>query len=108
MDKFTIGKKIIAVRNELGINQKDFGKLIGVAKQTLSSWEHGRTLPDIIMLTQIASMLGLSLNDFIENPIISPQDGITEREYRIIKQLRTVHPNTRQAIELLLNVKINN
>lgn len=105
MDRYTVGKKIIAARKVLGLKQEDFGEQLGVAKQTISGWEKGRTLPDILMLTQIAALCGLTLNDFIENPIIEPLDGITEKEYRIIKQLRIVHPNTRQAIELLLNIK---
>ena len=107
MDKITIGKKIIAVRKKLGLTQTEFGLQIGVTKQALSGWEHGRTLPDIIILTQIAAMFGLSLNDFIQNPIIEPQDGITEKELSIIKSLRSVHPNIRQAIELLLKAKNN-
>lgn len=102
MDKFTIGKKIMEVRKTLGLTQAEFGLRIGVTKQTLSGWEHGRTLPDVITLTQIASMFGLSLNDFIQNPIIEPKDDITDKELWIIKKLRIAHPNTRQAIELLL------
>lgn len=105
MDRYTIGKKIIAVRKLLGLRQDEFGELIGVAKQTVSGWEHGRTLPDVITLTHIAAICGLTLNDFIENPIIDLQNGITEKELLIIQKLRIVNPKTRQAIELLLDLK---
>lgn len=107
MDKLTVGKKIVAVRKKLGLTQTEFGLQIGVTKQALSGWEHGRTLPDIIILTQIAAMFGLSLNDFVNNPVIEINEemAITDKEYDIIKKLRVCHPDTRQAIELLLRVK---
>ena len=87
MDRYTIGKKITAVRKSLGLRQDEFGELLGVAKQTVSRWERGRTLPDIIMLVQIAAMCGLTLNDFIENPIIELHSGITEKEFCMIQQI---------------------
>ena len=107
MDNITIGKKIIAVRRKLGLTQKEFGNRIGVTKQALSSWEHGRTLPDIITLTQIASLFGLSLNDFINNPIIEPGEGITEREYEVVRKFRSSNADTRQGIELILGIRTN-
>lgn len=105
MDNITIGKKIIAVRRKLGLTQQEFGRRLGVTKQALSSWEHGRTLPDIIILTRIASMFGLSLNDFIVNPIIEPGEGLTEREYDIVQKLRASNQDIRHGIELILGVK---
>lgn len=105
MDRYTIGKKVAAARKSLGLRQDEFGEHLGVAKQTISGWEKGRTLPDIIMLTQIAALCGLSLNDFIENPIIEQHSSITEKEFQIIQRLRSTRPKTRQAIELLLDIK---
>lgn len=102
MDKFTIGQKIIAIRKNAGYNQTDFARRIGVAKQTLSNWEHGRNLPDIITLCDIASICGLSLDNFINNPITT-SDDITVQEKRIVKKLRRCRPKTKQAIEALLD-----
>ena len=102
MDKLTIGQKIIEVRKTAGYNQTDFAKRIGVAKQTLSNWEHGRNLPDIITLCDVASICGLSLDSFINNPI-TISDDITVQEKRIVKKLRRCRPKTKQAIEALLD-----
>lgn len=92
----------------MGLTQKEFGRRLGVTKQALSSWEHGRTLPDIIILTQIAAMFGLSLNDFIVNPIFEPGEGITEREYDIVRKLRASNSDMVQGIELILGLKSKN
>lgn len=102
MDKLTIGQKIIAIRTNAGYNQTEFARRIGVAKQTLSNWEHGRNLPDIITLCDVASICGLSLDSFINNPITT-SDDITVQEKRIVKKLRRCRPKTKQAIEALLD-----
>ena len=102
MDKITIGQKIISVRKAAGYNQTEFAKRIDVAKQTLSNWEHGRNMPDIITLCDIAAICGLSLDCFINNPITT-SDDITIQEKRIIKKLRRCRPKTKQAIEALLD-----
>ena len=102
MDKLTIGKKIMEVRIKVGYNQTEFAKRIGVAKQTLSNWEHGRNMPDIITLCDIASICGLSLDSFINSPI-TLSDDVTIQEKRIIKKLRRCRPKTLQAIETILD-----
>lgn len=102
MDKLTIGKKIIDVRRTAGYNQTEFARRIGVAKQTLSNWEHGRNMPDIITLCDIASTCGLSLDEFIDSPI-TMSDNITVQEKRIVEKLRRCRPKTKQAIEALLD-----
>ena len=105
MDKISIGKRIVEAREMLGLTQTEFGKILGVAKQTLANWEHGRSLPDIIMLSQIAAVCGMKVDDFLNSPITGSGDGITEREQRIIKKLRVSKLSTKQAIEILLEIK---
>ena len=53
-------------------------------------------------------MFGLSLNDFIVNPIIEPGKGITEREYEVVRKFRASNPDMRQGIELILGLKSKN
>ncbi len=105
MDKISIGQRIIEAREMLGLTQTEFGKILGVAKQTLANWEHGRSLPDVIMLAHIASVCGMKVDDFLNNPITDSGDGITEKEHRIIKSLRVSNSKTQQAIDILLDIK---
>ena len=105
MDKVSIGQRIVEAREMLGLIQTEFGKILGVAKQTLANWEHGRSLPDIIMLSHIASVCGLKVDDFLNSPITDSGNGITEKEFRIIKKLRVSNSKTQQAIDILLDIK---
>lgn len=52
--------QIAAIRNGLGLNQAEFGKLFGVHPMTVSRWESGHTQPspyqiELIKAFQIAS-----------------------------------------------------
>lgn len=105
MDKVSVGKRILEARQMLGLTQTEFGKLLGVAKQTLANWEHGRSLPDIIMLSHISAICGMKVDDFLHSPITNTSNGLTEREQKIIRKLRVSKPSTQQAIEILLEIK---
>ena len=107
MDKVTIGSKIRLVREHLGLTQEEFGRRIGAAKQTLSGWENGHSLPDIITLYDIATMCSLTLNDFVEIDNIKslPTAELNEKERNLIEKYRAAQPNIRTAIEVLLGTK---
>ena len=62
MDKVSIGRKIRAARQRLGLSQAEFTERIGTSKKTLSSRERGAYLVDVIMLNSIASVSGLILS----------------------------------------------
>ena len=49
MDKVSIGQKIRAARQRLGLSQAEFAERIGTSAKTLSSWERGAYLVDVIM-----------------------------------------------------------
>ena len=42
-----IGKRLKDMRTGMGMTQEECAEKLGVARQTLSSWESGRTFPDI-------------------------------------------------------------
>lgn len=61
-DNFTtdmaFGEYIRKKRRLLGLNQKDFGNMFGVYKETISKWELGVTSPPIELARDIISHLG--------------------------------------------------
>ena len=61
----TIGKNIKKKRNEKGITQDQLAEKLHVTRQTVSSWEMGRTEPDVDTLTRLAEALKVSVEDLI-------------------------------------------
>lgn len=45
------------LRQELGINQKDFADQVGVSRQTISALENGRYNPSLLLAYKITKLL---------------------------------------------------
>lgn len=75
-------KRIAAVRREKGLTQEELGALVGVSGQAVSKWESGG-MPDAVLLPQIASALGCSI-DYLFGCEKSVRDIGREELYDII------------------------
>jgi transcriptional regulator with XRE-family HTH domain len=59
----TIGENIARLRKEKALTQAELGEILGVSNQAVSKWESGMTMPDIMLLPEIAKVLGITLTD---------------------------------------------
>lgn len=59
----SIGKNIAKYRKKLGLTQEELGMKLGVTNQAVSKWESGVSMPDVMLLPEIATTLGISLED---------------------------------------------
>ncbi|MDO4865993.1 MAG: helix-turn-helix transcriptional regulator [Clostridia bacterium] len=57
----TFGKRLAAARNAKGLTQEELARALDVARNTISSWERDRTLPDVEMLRRISAVLNCDL-----------------------------------------------
>ncbi|MCL2539858.1 MAG: pentapeptide repeat-containing protein [Firmicutes bacterium] len=64
MNEIVIGAKIADGRKSKELSQAQFAELLNVSPQAVSKWERGESLPDIIMLNKIASVIGVDMNHF--------------------------------------------
>lgn len=55
--------RIEEIRNERGIRQDEFARLMGVSRQTISSLENGRYNPSIMLAHKIAVYFGMSIEE---------------------------------------------
>ena len=55
------GVRIRQLRKEAGLTQEALGKKLGVIKQTVSNWENGISEPNSEVLSNIASIFGISI-----------------------------------------------
>ena len=59
------GEQIRNIRANNGLTQEQFAQRLNVSRQTISSWENDRNLPDLEMTVHIAKVFGLSLDQLI-------------------------------------------
>lgn len=60
-----IGERILLARRRAGLNQRDFGQLVGITHAAVSDLERGKSKPNLDNLAVIADALGVSLSQIV-------------------------------------------
>lgn len=117
MDKIGIGKRIKHQREQLHLQQDEFGRAFNCSSTCVYSWESGRTTPDAITLYEISRFCGKEISYFLDDDIDineTPLDSttnincvITSKDLQLLNKIRTLTPEMRQAIETILSIKNN-
>lgn len=76
-----IAVNIKRLRLQKGITQEAFAKTVNVSRQAISSWETGRTQPDIEMIGSLADALGVSIEELIYGEKRNIKIDDTEKTY---------------------------
>ncbi len=64
----SIGRNIAKFRKAKDLTQTEFGDLLGVSNQAVSKWEMEINMPDVMLLPEIAKVLGITLNQLYDIP----------------------------------------
>lgn len=65
MDFLNIGENIVKLRRQKGITQEALADFIGVTKASVSKWETKQSLPDILLLPQLAAFFDVSVDELL-------------------------------------------
>lgn len=74
MDAKIIGNKITKARKEAGLSQAQLAKQLFISPQAVGKWERGASVPDILTINRLGTLLAVDLNYFSDNtqPVITP------------------------------------
>ncbi len=61
-----IGESIKYYRNQTNLTQEDLAEKVHVSRQTISSWENSKSLPDITSLVMLSDLFQVSLDELIK------------------------------------------
>lgn len=70
MDLIKTGKYIADKRKLLGLTQKQVAEKLGMSDKSVSKWERGICLPDVSVYITLCDMLGISINEFLQEKIL--------------------------------------
>ena len=74
MKNCRLGENIAAFRRQKLITQEKLADFLGVTKASVSKWENGLCMPDVVLLPQLASFFGVSIDVLMGyEPNLSPQ-----------------------------------
>jgi len=63
MNTTVFSENLKRFRSHAGLTQEQAAQTLGVSSQTVSRWECGNTLPDVLMLPRIARLYGVTVDD---------------------------------------------
>lgn len=95
MNKQDIGHKISVIRKELGMTQRELAEKLHVTDKTISKWETGTHFPDIAIMDELASSLGITVVELLGLENSSAEEVVdeislmhAEEQRKLIKQIR--------------------
>lgn len=65
MSNIHLSENILRLRREKGITQEELAKFIGVTKASVSKWETGLSMPDIMLLPQLATFFDVTVDEML-------------------------------------------
>ena len=78
--KKQIGANIASYRKRLGLTQAGLAERLNYSDKAISKWERGESVPDVLILCQIAELYQITINDLVEDPNALPDNpGAVER-----------------------------
>lgn len=81
-----VGEVIRKYRKSKNMTQEEMARRLGVTAPAVNKWEHGNSLPDIMLLMPIARLLGISTDE-----LLSYQQELTTEEIgEILKRATTM------------------
>ena len=100
----SIGSNITKYRKEKGFTQAELGEKLGVSNQAVSKWESDSTLPDVMLLPDLAGVLGVSIYDLygLSEPTGCPSPSFEPEDRRILK----IHVIT-EGVDLVTRVPVS-
>lgn len=63
----SLSENIIHFRKLRNMTQLDLSKKLNISHKTISSWESGRTKPNVGFLIELSNALGVSMDDLMES-----------------------------------------
>lgn len=83
MDKAKSGKLIKEARMQKNYTQSELGNLLGVSNKAVSRWETGESFPDVGILENLASILGVSIQDIITGDKEEKENSVVTELVRV-------------------------
>jgi transcriptional regulator with XRE-family HTH domain len=77
--KLVVASNLIKLRQQAGMTQAELGEKLNYSDKTVSKWERGESVPDAYVLTQLAQLYGLTVDDLLHTddswhaPEVSPR-----------------------------------
>lgn len=84
MKKETFGNMVAVLRKEKGMTQLELSEKMGVTDKAVSKWERDLSFPDVSSIPKLAEILGVSVDELMQNKAESKEEPIKKKIDEII------------------------
>lgn len=95
-------------RKRSGLSQEELGIKLNTARQTISKWENGVSVPDAEMLIKLAEVLEVSVNELpgadLNSNGVSDKARIAEQLSRLNEQLAIKNNRSRRIWKIVIGI----
>ena len=74
------GLFVTELRKEKNLTQKDLAEKLYVSDKTVSKWERGLSMPNVVLLIPIADILDVTVTELLRGEKIDTQKNIDKKE----------------------------
>lgn len=98
------GDRLKEARLSCGFTQDELAKRTGTVKATISSYELGKTEPDMYRISQFISVLGVDANFLFRDEMAAVSKiPVTSDEQELLEKYRTLDDHGKRVVDFLLN-----
>ena len=91
MNQEKIGALIASLRKKQGLTQSQLGAKVGVGDRAVSKWERGITCPDISIINELSSILGITSDELLKGEL-NKEHKEQLKEHKFNKKLLLLIP----------------
>ena len=59
--------KLLLLRKRHGYSQEQLADLLGISRQSVSKWESGQAMPELIKMIQISDLFSVPIDDLVRD-----------------------------------------
>ena len=66
-ETMTLGERLIQLRAKAGLSQDTLAEQLGVSRQSVSKWEGGTAMPELVKLISLSELFGVSVDYLVKD-----------------------------------------
>lgn len=102
-----VGERLRQERDQLALNQTDFGLAAGVSRGTQKAYELETSSPDIRYLSTLQGM-GVDVHFILTgSKFLMDANSLTAEELKVLGQYRAMSPDSRASVERITEALAN-
>lgn len=122
MNRLHFSENMVRLRREKGVTQEAVAQFIGVTKASISKWETAQSLPDVLLLPELACYFDVTVDELLgyepwlsreqikayyhtlaEEFVKEPFETVMEKSRRLVKRYYSCYPFLLQIAVLWIN-----